>query len=233
MAQTSAMTIAVNIFTSPREAFAAIREKTQLWLPLILIMLGTGLTAFVYMNGVDIEWFYEQQIRLSNPDVTDAQVEQTVNAVSNIPQTVLAAIGGLTSMLAIAIILLLYAAYLRIITAVLKDGMTYRQWFGLACWCSLPALLSSIATLVNLLTSDISLMPQTDVNPLSWVNLFGLDSAGSGTIDRIVMNMDVTSVWGIVLLAIGYNAWTKKGIPLSAFIVIAPYLLLVGVALAA
>ena len=233
MAESSAMTIAVNIFASPREAFAAIREKTRFWLPLMLVLLGVATVTFIYMNRVDIAWFYDQQIRMSNPNLTEAQIEQTVTTVSNMPQSVIAGAAGFTTMLAIAIILLLYAAYLRIISAVLKDGVTYKQWFGLACWASLPGLLSSIATLVNLLTNDVSLMPQMDVNPLSFTNLLGLESAGSGTIDRIVMNMDVTSIWSLVLQVIGYNLWTKKGIPLSAFIATAPYLLIVGIALAA
>ena len=85
MAESSAMTIAVNIFASPREAFAAIREKTRFWLPLMLVLLGVATVTFIYMNRVDIAWFYDQQIRMSNPNLTEAQIEQTVTTVSNMP----------------------------------------------------------------------------------------------------------------------------------------------------
>ena len=232
VAETGAMTVAINIFTAPGEALAAIRERPRFWLPLLLTLLGAGLVGFLYMNGVDLAWFYEEQIRLAQPDLTDAQIENVVTAASSTPPVVIASIAAVTSMLAIAILYLLYALYFKIVSLVLKDGVTFKLWFALACWCSLPSLLRAIASAVNLLTNDVSLMPQTALNPLSFVNLFGLESGGTGRADQIAMNLDPTSIWTLVLLIIGYNAWTRKGIALSVVVATAPYLLVIGIALA-
>lgn len=233
MADQSTLTVAVNIFASPNEAFAAIRERTRFWFPLLLILVGLFAVTFIYTNGVDILWSTEQQIRASDPDLTDAQIEQVVAATASIPQTALAVIGAAATVLVVLVIYLLYALYLKIVSAVLKDGILYKQWFGLVAWCSMPALLSSLATLVNLLANDITLMPQTEINPLSFVNLFGLDMESAGTVDQIVANLDITSAWALILTILGYRAWTGKNLALAAFIVTAPYILIVGLAFAA
>ena len=74
-----------------------------------------------------------------------------------------------------ACIFLIQALYFKIVSAITKDGLLYKQFFALVCWSSMPILLSYLAQIVGLVISDVSLLPATE-NLLRLVAaaLFGL-----------------------------------------------------------
>jgi Yip1 domain len=228
LAADSVWTIAVNIFTSPREAFAAIRERPRFWLPLVLVVLASSATAAIYLMGVDVEWFYGEQLRNSGRNMTEEQIEQATRFMTSLPSPVLGAIGAMSAMIFLPILYLLSALYYRIVSGFTKDGVRYAQWFGLVCWCALPALLAQIATGVNLLTNDISLMPQSDVNPLSIPNLLGMELSAGSPLAGIAAYLDPTTIWTTVLTVIGYRTWTGKSLFVSILVVITPLVLIFG-----
>jgi hypothetical protein len=224
----SVWTIAVNVFTSPREAFAAIREKPRFWFPLLLVLAMSGAAAAIYMMGVDLAWFYEEQLSNSAPNLSDAEIEQATTFVAQAPKALIAGAATLSTTIFLSIIYLLSALYYRIVSGFTKDGIRYAQWFGLVCWCALPAVLTQIATIVNLSTSDVTMMPQTEVNPLAIPSLLGMDVGGNTPLARIATYLDPTTIWTAVLTIFGYRAWTGKSILVSTLIVITPLVLIYG-----
>ncbi|MGW8370313.1 MAG: YIP1 family protein [Gammaproteobacteria bacterium] len=227
MAEDSALTVAVNVFTSPREAFASIRETPRFWLPLVLLLIATATSGAMYVMGVDLPWLYAEQLSRQNPDLTDAELDQVVGTVTAIPRPVLAGISAIAAALVVTIIYLVSALYYRIVSGFTKDGIRYGQWFGLVCWCALPSLLSQLATIVNLATNDITMMPQTEVNPLAIPTLLGMDVTGT-PLERIGAYLDPTTIWTLILTILGYSAWTKKSLFSSTLIVVVPVLLVFG-----
>ena len=93
-----------------------------------------------------------------------------------------------------------------------------------------------IASLVNLLVSDARFMPQEQLNPLSFGNLLAhRQRRRAASSQRILLSLDVTTLWRVVLQVLGYQAFTQRSIVRRAVVVLGPLavIVLVGVIVAA
>jgi hypothetical protein len=226
MANTSVLAIATNIITAPNEAFAAIREKPSPWLPLLLVIGLYCLTVYFYTNSVDLAWMLDRG--LANAELTDEQRKQMVDSMTQIPVAAMAAGSALGTSIGILIVYALSALYYTGVSFATNTGVKYHQWFGLALWCSLPTALGLLATLVNVLTGDMRFVPQEAINPLSFGNLLGIDpTTVTDTVQRILLSLDPTALWTVVLSIFGYQALSQKSIVHSAIVVLAPVALIV------
>ena len=231
MANTSALTIATNIFTAPGEAFAAIKERPSPWLPLLLVLLGYCAVTYFYMSAVDFPWLMDRQ--LQQADMTDEQRAQTVDAITKVPATAVTAFSVAGTCIAMVIAFAITALYYTIVSSVTKNGVKFNQWFGLVWWCALPTVLGLLATLVNVLTGDMRFVVQEAINPLSFGNLLGIDAANASTLERVLLSRDPTALWAMVLGVLGYQALSQKSIVHSAIVVLAPAAVIVLVSVLA
>ncbi|MDX1563265.1 MAG: hypothetical protein R3305_10080, partial [Gammaproteobacteria bacterium] len=113
MASSSVFNIAINIFASPHEAFRAIEERPRFWFPLIFLLPGVFAVTFFFMLGVDLQFFFEEQLRASQPDLSETELEQATGFMGNLPQGVVATLIGLSGMIGLLLVLLLQAFYLK------------------------------------------------------------------------------------------------------------------------
>jgi hypothetical protein len=229
MAVDSAATKLVNIFAAPAEAFRAIRERPQAWVPLLILIAGVTIVSLLYMTSVDLGWFLENQMRSSGRALTDAQIKQAVDAASRLPPVVYGGIASVTSALAILLFTAIGALYYTGVSFVTGDGVRFKQWYGLVCWCMLPTLLGIVAQLVNLLANDPRFMVQDAINPLAFGNLLGIDRTGATILQRVLLGIDVTSLWGLLLAVVGYQTFSKSSLVKAAVIVLAPLAVIVAV----
>jgi len=232
MADTSLTNIAINVFAAPGEAYPAIRERPRAFLPWFLIVAGICAVTMIYMNSVDIGWYLEPQVRgqLANSNLSEAQIQQAVDRAAEMRPVVLGAIGAFSSAVFVTLVYFVHALYLTGASFVRHDGIRLKQWFSLVCWCSLPTLLGFLASIVNLVTNDATFMPQQRINPLSFGSLFGLEAQGTGA--RILQTFDLTAIWSLVLIVLGYQAWTGKSLGAAALIALGPYIVIVAVSFA-
>jgi hypothetical protein len=229
MTANSAASKLVNIFTSPGEAFKAIRERPQAWVPLVILVIGVAAVSIRYMTSVDLGWFLEAQMRNSGRELTDAQVQQAVEAATRMPPIVYGIIASVTSSLAILLFTAIGALYYTGVSFATGDGVRLKQWFGLVCWCTLPLLLGIVAQLVNLMASDARFMLQDAINPLAFGNLLGIDRTGATLLQRVLLGIDVTTLWSVLLTVLGYQAFTKSSLVKAAVVVLAPLVVIVAV----
>ena len=227
MANTATLAVLTNIFTSPGEAFAAIKERPSPWLPLAAILLGYCAVSFLYLNAVDLPWLMDQQLQQAGSDLTDEQRAQTVEAAAQIPSTVYAAIGAGASCFAILIVFALVALYYTGVSFATNNGIKYKQWFALIAWCSLPIVFGLLAAIVFVLVSDVRFVAQESLNPLSFGNLLSIDPAGTPTLQRVLLSLDPTTIWSLVLSVFGYQAFTQRSTVHSALVVLAPLFVIV------
>ena len=224
MAGTSAMTVLTNILVAPSEAFAAIRERPSAWLPLLAIVLGTCLISLLYFNEVDIGWFFERQMEVAAErgalNMTDEQRAQVIEAQANMSPMLLGSFGSVTTAVGFIVIFALVALYLLAVS--LRTGIKYKQWFAFVAWCAFPAVLGMLGQIVNLLVNDARFMPQEALNPLSFGNLLGIEYQGRSVLQSILLYLDISTVWSLVLQIVGYQLWTKRSTLLSALIVLGP-----------
>jgi hypothetical protein len=229
MANESALAIATNIFTAPSEAFPAIKEHRKVLLPLLLLIVAYSAVSFVYTGAVDLPWLLDSQIQLGNPDMTDEQREQAVEAASNLSPTVYGAIGAASSAGFVLLWMFIVALYYTGVSFLTHDGVKLKQWFALICWCTLPTVFGAVAQIVNVLAADSRFMLQDEINPLAFGNLLSIDRTGATIVQRILLGIDITTLWTIVLTVLGYQAWTNSSIVKAVAVVLGPIVLIVAI----
>ena len=222
MSDSSSVGVLSNIFTAPSLAFAAIKERPNPWLPLLVLMAGIFLQQFMYMRAVDYPWLMDQQLQQAG-NLTEAQRAQTVDAMASLPSSAMGVIYGVIGAISIMIVYALFALYYTGVSFATNDGHKFKQWLALIAWCSLPGLLGIIASLVNLQVTDARFLLPTQLNPLSFGSLLGVDQQGGSVVEAYLMALDVTVLWSLVLTILGYQAFTKRSTATSALVVLAPY----------
>lgn len=227
MAESNSLNTAINIFASPNEAFASIRGRPTVLLPMLLACIGAAAVGWLYSIEVDIGWLTEQQLRSQTLiDLTEAQIQAAVNAAADRSRTGTIVQSVLGGFLALPIIYLIQALYLKIVSLFTKDAVRFRQWLSLVSWTWLPSVLGSIATIVFILTNDVSFVDQTGINPLSFANLLQLDSSDSSTFLRVASNTGPINLWSLVLAVLGYRAIAASGVGRAAAVILSPVVLI-------
>lgn len=214
---------ALDVIVSPGEAFARLREQPRLLFPLVVLVALTCGTVLWYYRAVDLAWLVETQMQAAAPDQQPPAALEG-GAVATVIGTVATVLAGGSLVLA----LVLWAAYLAFISMLTNDGLRFRLWFSLVAWCSLPMAFAQLATAVNLLVSDVSRLSPQHLNPLSFVNLLGLDTADAG---GFVSSLDPTMLWTLALVALGYQAWTGRSAWQAGAIVLGPFVVIAALIL--
>lgn len=230
MANTSALSTFVNIFASPNEAFAAIRERPRAWLPLLIVIAGYCAVAFTYLHVVDLRWLMDSQLATSAPQLTDAQRQQAVERVVSIGPTLYGTVSAVAVALFMTLLFAVAALYYTAVSFFSGDGLKFWQWFGLVTWCALPTLLGVVAQFVNLLSAtDARFLAPDAINPLAFGNLFSIDRTGATMLQRALFRVDVTALWSLALLVLAYQAWTKSSLLRTITVVFAPLVVIVAI----
>jgi hypothetical protein len=229
----STVSVLSNIFTAPSLAFAALKERPNPWLPLLVIVIGYCVVSFVYVQAVDLPWLMDRQLAQAG-NMTEEQRAQAVEAALRVSPTVYGAIGAVSTSISIVAIFALIALYYTGVSFATNDGLKFGQWFTMIVWSSMPIVFGLLASFVNLLVNDARFLPQEQLNPLSFGNLFAIDSEGAPIVQRILLSLDITALWGTVLQVVGYQTFTQRSIGRAAAIVLGPLvvLILIGVVVA-
>ena len=227
MADSTSVGVLSNIFMAPSQAFAAIKERPNPWLPLLVLMAGVFVVQFLYMQAVDFPWLVDQQLQQAGADMTDAQRAQIVDATTKVPPTVIGVIQGASGALTILAVYAIVALYYLGVSFATNDKTKYQQWLALIAWCSLPSVFGYIASIVNLQVTDARFLPAEQLNPLAFGSLFGLETKGATIVERILMALDVTVLWSTVLQILGYQAFTGRSIGVATAVVLGPLAVIV------
>lgn len=225
MADTPAFTTLTDIFTAPGVAFAAIKERPSPWLPLVLMIGVYCAVSFAYVTSVDLAWFFDRAMQ-NAPNLTDEQRAQAVETQASMSPYLLGSVGSASAAASFLIVFAVVALYLTGVSFAMNAGIKFKQWFALLAWCSVPLVLGLLASLANVLTSDARFMPQEAMNPLSFGNLLALDSEGGPLSQRILLSLDITTIWSLVLQVLGFQAWTGRSTAVASAVVLAPLLAL-------
>jgi hypothetical protein len=221
MADNSSVSVLVNIFTAPTAAFTALKERPNPWLALLIVLGIYAAVSYLYLQVVDLPWMLDRQLAQGG-NLTDEQRTQAVDAALQISPTVYGIIGAVTTPLSILIVFALVALYYTGVSFATNDGVKYRQWFAMISWSAMPIVFGLAASFVNLLVSDARFLPQEQLNPLSFGNLLAINNEGAPMSERILLSLDITTVWSVVLQIIGYQVFTQRSIVRAAVVVLGP-----------
>ena len=207
---TGTASILVNIFTAPREAFAALAVRPTVLLPILaLVLLNAGLVAWYYTE-VDTLWMLQTTLEDAGQEVPPGLAE-TLSAV-----------------LQILFVLLLAAGYFSLVSLFGNDGVTFKRWLSLAAWSTMPTLAGVLSAIVNVAVNDATHMRPSELNMLSFANLLGIDPAGDGGVSAVLLSLDVTAVWALALMTFGYALWTRRSAAVSLAIIAGPLVIVLA-----
>jgi hypothetical protein len=139
----------------------------------------------------------------------------------------LASISSVAAPIGIVLALFISALYLTGVGFLVHDGIRLKQWFAFSAWCFLPIVLGLIASLINILVGDARFMTQEEINPLAFGNLLGIDREELTGLQRGLLNLDISTLWAIVLFVLGYQAWTKRSTALALAVMLGPPALII------
>jgi len=147
-----------------------------------------------------------------------------------VPPSVYAALYAVGSTIVVPIVFALTALYTSAVSFATGDGVKFKQWFALAAWCSIPTVFGILAALVRVIGGDVRFMQLEELNPFSFGNLLGVETANvTSILQRVLLTRDITAVWWLVLSIVGYQAFTRRSLAFSAAVVLGPIALIVAI----
>ncbi|MEQ8952508.1 MAG: YIP1 family protein [Gammaproteobacteria bacterium] len=220
----SPFTNAVNIFTSPAEAFSEIEIRPTKLIPLVVILGSLCLTMFWYFSIVDFDWYVDDALSITN--MSEAQREEAREAMLSMNRTTFMWFGIAGSAVTILLIWILQAGYLSLVSALTGDRFRFTHWFSLVAWTGLTALLSVVGMVVNLLLNTNGQLSAYELDPLTLANLGMQSSAGSMGI--VFNSLNLPMFWGVALMVMAYRQWLQTSWARASAIVTGPYVVILG-----
>ena len=178
-----------------------------------------------YFLTVDYDWFVDET--LSQANISERQMEDAREAMTSMSQTTFTAYGVLGGSVWLIFLWAAQASYLSLASALNGDRFRFTNWFSLIVWTALPYFLATIGSAVTILISPNGQLSSLDLNPLTLRNL-GIQT-NIDSLNSIFTRLDLTIIWGIFLTVMGYKNWLQSSWFKACTIVLAPYLLFLGV----
>jgi hypothetical protein len=209
------------LITHPRRAFAELEKSPRFAAPMILLLVANIGVIIWYYASIDLDSFVNQVLIARG--LSAAQRAQVAGLMT---RTTLMGSALIGSILGLFVIQVVQAFYLFFIYEFLDVRRSFRQWFALTWWCSLPQLITAGVAAVTLLFSH-SLAPVGVLSPLSLNELFyhfDPEDSGYSLLNSITLVQPLT----MLLMVIGAHSWSERSWLSSIVVVILPRLMLYG-----
>lgn len=218
----NAAAISFQMFYEPGKAFAALREKSHTWLPLLAIMIGSAAMMYWYFQTVDFPWMVDQAAA-AKPDMSPEEREAMHKVMSPTLMT-WSALGGI--LLGTPIAYALYALYYLLAGKFLGSDISYGKWFALTAWTSLPRLLVMPLMALQIMTSG-GRVAMEDLSMVS-LNFLLLHLPAGHPWTGFFNSLDVPLLWSIVLTVIGLRVWTGRSLATCITVSVLPMVVIFG-----
>jgi hypothetical protein len=211
-----------NILIAPSKVFADIAEKPRWFLPWLIISLLLASMQLGFYSLIEPDFLVDQLVEQSlQPGVSESDLRASMQGiVENIN------VLGLSSAIGIFFVLLITFAinstYLYWIARLSEHSISFKTWYSLNAWCSVPMVFTVMATWLLMLTSG-GLIELEAINPL---NLNYLLLKSEGDYRNLLNSLNLISAWSVVLIMLGYKHITKSSYLAASLIVFTPYLLI-------
>ena len=214
----------LSIFVDPVKAMQAVLERSMIWLPLLLMTLGTAAVMVWYYQMVDFPWLQDQMLAASGQ--TDPQALEAAKGFMT--RGILTGGAAVSILILVPVMLLLTSVYYLLAAKVMGNDLSFGKWFAFSTWTAVPSLLVIPAMVVQILLASNGQLAPDALNPLTLNSLvFHLPSTSpwAGLLNAI----SIPTLWATVVAIIGYKVWTAKSTPTSVFIVLLPQIVIYGV----
>jgi hypothetical protein len=181
------------------------------------------------VSYVDLEWLVDLQLRSTSfgANLTEAEVARAAQQAAG-QVGFRAALSAVGAALAIPLMLLLGALFLLLATKVTGVERSFRHWFALSTWCTLPVMVVGLLlAAVVLLTASTTQLPQAALQPLSLNELlFHREPDEPGY--TLFSSFNLLQFLSIYLTAMGLKVWTKRSWTYCIIVAALPFALVFG-----
>jgi hypothetical protein len=194
----------------PRTAFAELDARPRFWWPLLVVAIGSAALALWYASVVDMEWLVHQQMSNSSfgANMTDEEIARLAQQAAG-QQGFRAVLGACANAIGVALAMLIGGLYFLLAGRITGVGRSFRHWFSLACWVSLPTVLGLVAAAFALLTATTTQIPQQSLQPLSLNELFFQREQGQSGF-YLLGNVSVLHFVGLYLGTVAVKLWSGR-----------------------
>lgn len=216
----------INIFAAPKVAFAHLRGHPSWFIPLLLMVVATSVTMFLYFQFADPVLLMDDMVEQAGTDLSDAEAAEARENLESMGISGLkwaTVVGGSVSIIVFS---LLQAGYFALVSMFSGTKIGFKAWWSFVAWASLPMVFGMIASVATLMFASEH-VTFSGLNPLSMTNLLNIDSSNQSLV-RLLDNIDLTRIWSAGLMIFGYRLWTDKSWLNSSLVVLAPLLLVYG-----
>jgi hypothetical protein len=216
----------VDVYFSPREAFARIARKPSFLLPLVgYLVLAIGFAA-VWMNRVDAREFVKTQLEESGQwdKIPGEQRESILDSAAGRMKT----FGMIGPVVFTPLILLVVSAALMFVFRFFYGSeVVFKQAFAIVTWCffALALITTPLLFLVLQLKGDWNLNPQDVVQ--ANLSLLLDKSTAAKPLWALLSSIDLFNLWLVLLLAVGFGVASRRSTASALWGVAIPWLLIV------
>lgn len=221
----TAFNAVVTMFYDPVGAFRMIEFRKSSWVPLLLLIVATGILAVWYFSIVDFSWFQDQMLAT----VKDAESREKARGIITKKMMLSSALG--TAVLTFPVLCASFASYFSIAGKFIGKEMNFGSAFALSVWASVPSLLLLPLGAIQILLSSNGQLSYGELNPLS-VNQIFFHYEMTHPMGALLDSLNLLTFLSIFLSVIGFQVWTKVSRAIAIKVVLLPYVACYGIWLA-
>jgi len=210
----------ITMFYEPGKTFAALEHRKAGWLPMILLMASSLIITGWYFSVVDFQWLLDQMFAAM--PATDVEA-----AKSFMSKGMMMTMSIVSTLVVLPAVLAFMALYFLLASKSIKKPIDFNTAFSLSAWTSLPMLLTLPLGAIQILMMTNGQLTFSQLNPLSLNQLF-FHYEMSHKMASFMDSLSVFTIWNIVLLVIGFEAWAKVKRSTSVLVVLVPYVTIYG-----
>lgn len=205
------MNTLLKILFSPKDAFALIKDEGGMALPIVVVLVCMGFTL-----GLGISELEDAPKFLFFLGFNEQQIAETPQPIVLM---IVVGVFVLMNWIVYLIILLIHAWYLKAVSRISKDGISFADWMSFVSWGRVPYVIGFIVTIIAFLVGD-----ETHGNWLSISYYVPPPSSMWGSL--LASSLDLPLIWALAVMTVGYRVWTEKSMVESASIVCGPFVVL-------
>lgn len=208
----------VGALISPDETFASIARRPDFLAPLLLILILAVIGGVLFAQRVDFVTPAREAME-ERGNMSDAQIESAMKMTASISK-VIAYVSPLIALIALAIVA---AVYLGAFRAMGGEG-TFKQAWSITLYAWMPLTILNIIVLV--IVAMKTGITGTDLPTLVMSNpAFLVTMKEHPLLFALLANIDIFTIWTLVLMIFGFSYMAKFTKPKSAAIVITVWVL--------
>lgn len=212
-----------NIFVDPKKALQDIRSHTVWWLYPTIILLAVTIAWYIwYFTTVDIGWLANQMIAAMSNKISSDQLDQVRQ---HFTRNYFMIISIISVVFFTFVLYLLQALYFFLVSKIGGfEEQSYGRWLNFTAWTAFPNVLAIVAIAITYVFSSSQISPYAvDITSLNTL-LFHLPMGKP--LMSVAASVHLTTFWVLALMIVGFAQWNKKGLGKSAFIVLAPWVII-------